>query len=550
MKKLCNVGIYCRLSVDDASNSAKAKNYIPADESVSIENQRELLSKFVMLNGWIEKKTYIDDGYSGGNFQRPGFQAMLEDARSGVINLILVKDLSRLGRDFVEVGRYTDVVFPSLGCRFVSVLDCLDSEGDNTDMLHFRSLMNDYHLRDLSSKIKSVLYSKKASGQFTSAFEPYGYQRSAEDKHTLVIDEYAAGIVRRIFDMRSAGMAYGKITAALNQEGVMAPRAYWYKRTGRDGCRYANLWTEAMVKNILRNEVYIGTLRMNHTGSRSYKDKTQIEKPESEWIRIENAHEPVIDKEQWGVVQEMNAAVRRRYTNRNDPTPKLFSHKLICADCHKPMVANTETKHQGYSTVKRYVSYSCSTYHCSGRCVCSWHRIYEITLARIVSSEIRNIASAVELNESEVIEKLQKQLMKDGKLRLAVIQQDINNLRRHIRELEDKTAKLYEDKVGGVISEDTFTILSQKIEQERIEKAERLDTLLSEMQKAEADAAAITDWTALIRKYTDIQTLDRDTIDALIDHIEIGERTVIDGKRQQDIKIYYCFVGFLADTLP
>lgn len=144
MSTLYKVGIYCRLSIDDASNSAKAKNYIPADESTSIENQRELLSKFVMLNGWVETKTYVDDGYSGGNFQRPGFLEMLEDARKGVINLILVKDLSRLGRDYVEVGRYTDFVFPSLGCRFVSVLDCLDSEGDNTDMLHFRSLMNDY----------------------------------------------------------------------------------------------------------------------------------------------------------------------------------------------------------------------------------------------------------------------------------------------------------------------------------------------------------------------------------------------------------------------
>ena len=154
MKKLYKVGIYCRLSVDDASNSAKAKNYIPADESVSIENQYELLSKFVMLNGWTEVKTYRDDGYSGGNFQRPGFLEMLEDARHGLINLILVKDLSRLGRDFVEVGRYTDVIFPSLGCRFVSVLDCLDTEGDNTDMLHFRSLMNDYHLKDLSNKVK------------------------------------------------------------------------------------------------------------------------------------------------------------------------------------------------------------------------------------------------------------------------------------------------------------------------------------------------------------------------------------------------------------
>lgn len=181
MKKLYKVGIYCRLSVDDASNSAKAKNYIPADESVSIENQYELLSKFVMLNGWTEVKSYRDDGYSGGNFQRPGFLEMLEDARHGLINLILVKDLSRLGRDFVEVGRYTDVIFPSLGCRFVSVLDCLDTEGDNTDMLHFRSLMNDYHLKDLSNKVKSVLHAKMRSGQYIAAYAPYGYRKSAED---------------------------------------------------------------------------------------------------------------------------------------------------------------------------------------------------------------------------------------------------------------------------------------------------------------------------------------------------------------------------------
>ena len=213
-------------------------------------------------------------------------------------------------------------------------------------------------------------------------------------------------------------------------------------------------------------------------------------------------------------------------------------------------IANTETKRKGYSTIKQYVSYSCSTYQRSGRCICSWHRIYEKMLTQIVTSEIAVFASAVDVNESSVIKTLSRRLMRDSEQRLAGTKQEITTLRRHIRELEDKTAKLYEDKVGGVISEDTFTILAQKNEQERIEKAERLDTLLSEMQKVEADTAAITDWTALIRKYTDIQTLDRDTIDALIDHIEIGERTVIDGKRQQDIKIYYRFVGFLADTLP
>ena len=161
--------------------------------------------------------------------------------KNPLYNLILVKDLSRLGRDFVEVGRYTDVVFPALGCRFVSVLDCLDSEGDNTDMLHFRSLMNDYHLKDLSSKIKSVLYAKKKSGQYLTAYAPYGYRKSADDKHRLEIDEEAAAVVRRIFQMRYSGMAYGKIAAALNRDGILPPRWHWEMRCGKGHCKYSKL---------------------------------------------------------------------------------------------------------------------------------------------------------------------------------------------------------------------------------------------------------------------------------------------------------------------
>ena len=247
IEKTYNVGIYCRLSNDDERDG----------ESVSIENQYEILSRFVMLNGWIEVKTYRDDGYSGGNFQRPGFLEMLEDARHGLINLILVKDLSRLGRDFVEVGRYTDVIFPSLGCRFVSVLDCLDSEGDNTDMLHFRSLMNDYHLKDLSGKIKSVLYAKKKSGQYLTAYAPYGYRKSDEDKHRLVVDDEAAAVVQEVYRMRCSGMAYGKIAAALNSQGILSPRWYWELHYGKKGgCKYSKLWTYATVKNILNDTVY------------------------------------------------------------------------------------------------------------------------------------------------------------------------------------------------------------------------------------------------------------------------------------------------------
>ena len=543
MKKLYKVGIYCRLSVEDAVNSAKAKNYIPSDESVSIENQYEILSKFVMLNGWVEVKTYRDDGYSGGNFQRPGFQEMLEDARSGLINLILVKDLSRLGRDFVEVGRYTDVVFPSLGCRFVSVLDCLDSEGDNTDMLHFRSLMNDYHLKDLSSKIKSVLHAKMKSGQYLGSYAPYGYRKSEDDKHQLVIDEEAAAVVQRIFEMRRSGMAYGKITAALNQDGILSPRWYWAIHYGNGSCKCSKLWAYATVKNILNDAVYTGTLTQNRTGSRSYKDKTLIQKPESEWISHVDAHEAIISPETWDAVQEQNQLAKLRCADNAAPQPALFTGKLVCADCGHPLVVNRQTKRRKNGAVKKYVSYYCLQYANSGHSICSWHRISEITLQQLILNEIKAQAKAVTVNEAAVLEKLKKQVSSADTMRQENTRQEIASLRRRVQELEQMTAKLYEDKVSGTITEATFLMLIEKSEQERIQKSDRLDALLSEAGKVQQELSDLQKWTALIRKYLNLTELDRNTVDELIDRIEVSEATVVDGKRHQNINIFYRFVG-------
>lgn len=544
MKKQYKVGIYCRLSVDDASNSAKAKSYIPGDESVSIENQYEILSKFVMLNGWIEVKTYRDDGYSGGNFQRPGFLEMLKDARHGLINLILVKDLSRLGRDFVEVGRYTDVIFPSLGCRFVSVLDCLDSEGDITDMLHFRSLMNDYHLKDLSGKIKSVLYAKKKSGQYLTAYAPYGYRKSDEDKHRLVVDEEAAAVVREIYRMRCSGMAYGKIAAALNAKSILSPRWHWELHYGKRGsCKYSKLWTYAAVKNILNDTVYLGTITQNHTGTRSYKDRTMIRKPETEWIRHENAHEAIIEPEVWEAVQEKNRAVKQQVTNHAAPLPALFTGKLVCAGCGHPLVATRETQRRKNGTAKRYVSYICSHFLTTGRSACSWHRIYEISLKTLVLNEIRAQSQAVVQDENAVLDKLKRQILSQSAAKQENSRQEISRLRRRTGELEHMTAKLYEDKVSGAINSDTFSVLIQKSEQERIQKTARLEVLLAEEQKVRQEVENIHQWAGLIRRYLDLQELDREIVEELIDHIEIGERSVIDGQRHQDIKIFYRFVG-------
>lgn len=291
--------------------------------------------------------------------------------------------------------------------------------------------------------------------------------------------------------------------------------------------------------------MYLGILTQNRTGSRSYKDGTMIYKPKSEWITHEDAHKAIISPETWEAVQEINRLAKLRSVNNAPPVPALFTGKLICADCGHPLVVNRETQRRKNGGIKKYTSYYCSRYGTSGRSTCSWHRVYEISLIEIVLQEIKAHAQAVTINEAAVLDKLRKQASASDAARLEGIRQEISRLRRRVQELEQMTAKLYEDKVGGSISEATFAMLIQKSELERVQKSERLEHLLAETGKAQQEAADMQKWVASIRKYLSLEELDRDIVDELIDHIEIGERTVVDGQRHQDIKIYYRFVGLV-----
>ena len=359
------------------------------------------------------------------------------------------------------------------------------------DMLHFRSLMNDYHLKDLSNKVKSVLHAKMRSGQYIAAYAPYGYRKSEEDRHRLVIDEEAAAVVRRMFELRRGGMAYGKIAAVLNSEGILSPRWYWAKLYGNGSCKYANLWMYATVKNILTNEVYTGNLIQNQTGSRSYKDSTMICKPESEWIRHEEAHEAIISPEVWNEVQAINRERTRLSADNAPPKPFLFTGKLICTDCKAPLQGNRETQRRKNGTSKKYVSYFCSRYTASGYGACSRHTIYEMTLTELVLSEIRAHAEALELDEAAMLDRLQAQRTAADAERQESVRQEIGKLRRRVYELEQMTAKLYEDKVCGSISAASFAVLLEKTEQERRQRTDRLDTLLAEVREYEQSAADI-----------------------------------------------------------
>ena len=297
------------------------------------------------------------------------------------------------------------------------------------------------------------------------------------------------------------------------------------------------------MKNILNDPVYTGRLVQNSTGTRSYKDKTYVSKPESDWIVHEGAHAAVVSTDVWNSVQEINRVAKQRYSNSAPPIPSLFSGKLVCAGCGSPLVANRETQRRKNGSIKRYTSYCCSRYLSSGRCVCSSHRVYEIGLKELVLTEIKAQAQSVEIDEAAVLDRLAKQLSKSNAGRLDLARQEVTRLRRRLHELESMTARLYEDKVAGSLSEATFKVLIARCEEERRQKTERLEALNSEVCGAQRACDDAQKWASAIRSCLSIKKLDRGTVNALIDHIEVGERTVMDGGRHQDIRIYYRFVG-------
>ncbi len=337
MDRRYDVGIYARLSVDDVRNS-KRQGSLSAD-SVSIQNQIEFLSRYARQQGWREVKCYRDDGITGSHSERPEFQQMLRDAEDGVINLILISDLSRFGRNYVEVGQYTDFILPSFGCRLVSVQDGIDTGSDNNDMMPFRALLNDRYLKDLSEKIKTAHRVMARDGKRVSGRPPYGYRPDPKNKHAFVVDEYSAGIVRRIFQMRLDGMGYGRIAGALNLDGILCPREYEFQvvRGGKNPFPRSSVWTAGSVKNTLHTEAYIGNRVQCRTAPLSYRlSKTKI-KSEDEWIRAENTHPAIIDRATWDAVREINQTATEAYTARSKQA-SLFHGLLHCPDCGSPML--------------------------------------------------------------------------------------------------------------------------------------------------------------------------------------------------------------------
>ena len=537
MQTTYNVGIYTRLSRDDER----------AGESVSIENQKELLSRYVHEQGWNLVSTYVDDGVSGTTFDRPGLNAMISDVRKGKINLVIVKDLSRFGRDYIETGKYIDVIFPSLGCRFIALNDGVDTIRKDNDMIMiFKNVMNDFYARDTSNKIKAVKRSTYQTGKYIGGYAPYGYIKDSQDKHHLIIDEPAAAVVRKIFALRCEGLGFRRIAQALNQEEIVPPRDYYYQTLGKiNPHRHNGVWNDVTVRTLLRNEVYIGHMVQNKHGTVSYKNHKQVAKPKDEWIRVENTHEAIVDMDTWMLAQEIDRRNTHPRINRLNEI-SLFGGMLYCMDCGFSMRHQTERHKRKNGSVVVYESYMCGSYSRSGHSACSTHTIYKKPLMELVLDDIRTKAEIADCRETEMVRLMTERMQSQSAQVDAATKKAAKAIRKRLTELEKLVQNVYEDKVKGAIPEAVCVELMNKYQTERTEKSEQLQKIERQIEESQTVRDDIQEWVSLIRQYRDLEILDREILLRLVDKIEIGERRIVDGMKEREIRIYYKFVGHIG----
>ncbi|MDL2232188.1 recombinase family protein [Ruminococcaceae bacterium OttesenSCG-928-L11] len=531
--KAYSVGIYARLSKDDERSG----------ESVSIENQKAILTQHVEAQtGWVLHKIYVDDGWSGTNFQRPSFQKMLADAKDGVINLIICKDLSRFGRNYIEVGQFTDYIFPTIGCRFVALNDSVDTIHNNNDIMPYKNLMNEFHSRDTSKKVRTILKARAESGKFMGSFAPYGFRKNPQDKHQLIIDDQTAPVVRRIFAMRCAGKGYYAIACALNEDGIIAPRAAWYaEHGGSSSTMGTGLWSSSAIKLLMQNEAYIGHMVQGKQGKVSFKTKKIVKKDPEDWIRVENTHEPIIDQATWDQVQRINARKHRPKAISNGSVNS-FAGLLYCADCGSTMRYQSKKNIRKDGSVEYSALFLCGSYSRSGKSACTAHIIQEKALTQLVLEDIRRNAVLVALDEQAVIREIIRQKSSIEASDLALHRKELRHLTSRLAELDKLIQCLYEDRVKGTVPETVFHSLMEKYEQERLGKKERATLLEQKITESRQDWSNVTEWANIIKRHTNLESLNAETLLELIDRIEIGAATVENNQRICNITVYYRFV--------
>lgn len=534
-KQLYNTAIYLRLSRDDEKFG----------DSVSIETQRTILTQFASEQNFRVVEEYVDDGWSGTNFERPGFQRMMDDIESGKINCIICKDLSRFGREHVMMDYYLEFLFPEKKVRFIAVSENEDTEKGLSDFVPFKNLFNEWHAKDTSRKVKIALRAKHLSGERTFTYAPLGYMRDPDHHNKLMIDGETKWIIERIFELAYQGAGAAKITKILTQEQV--PTASWlnFTRHGTFANIYADApeekryaWTIGQVKSILKDETYIGNSVHNKQTNVSYKNKKRIRKPQDEWIRVEHTHEAIVGKD---VFERVQAQIESRRRVMKDATTQIFAGLVKCADCGWSMSFGTNKQNKN-----PYSYFNCTSYRQFGRNggTCTAHYVRYDTLYAYVLSRIRYWSAQADLGEEALLAKLLK--TRDRERMSAAKKQtaELAKTEKRKAEVDRLFAKMYEDWASERISEYNFNMLSQKYQTEQTELEEKILPLRTELDKQTQNEGDAEKWIALIRKHAHPTELTAELLNALIEKIVIHDAIKReDGTREQEIEIYYRFIG-------
>ncbi|MFA6731065.1 MAG: recombinase family protein [Candidatus Izemoplasmatales bacterium] len=530
--------IYCRLSRDEDTNQ----------ESNSIQSQRLMLTDFAARQGFHIEDEYVDDGFSGTNYDRPDFKRMIEDAEKGRFGVIITKDLSRLGRDYLTTGEYMEKIFPRLNIRYIAMNDGYDSmaaNDGNADFAPIRNYFNEWYAKDCSRKTRASFAAMAKAGKFIGSKAPFGYVKDREDKHHLLLDEEAAAVVRKIFDYAATGHGYKAISKRLRDEGILNPNAYnniadpTFHQSGY--WRQPHDWHPSSIKTILSNPTYLGHVVNGRRKVKSFKCKEIVSNQPEDWIVVEDRHDAIITKRVWDMAQEN---LKKRKRSGHNGAIQIFAGLLKCADCGYSMAysRNNGADHNG--------SYRCSLNNVKGKNYCSSHYITYDALYQIVLKDIQRKAFVARLFQDNFMRTLTAQTAGTLQEKLKKAEKEIKRLSARAVDLEQIIAKLYEDHALGRITAeryDTF-MLKYEAEKKQVEAGLQDASAVLEEEKAQFDNAQ--HFTEVILSYADLKELTAPILNELIDRIEIGKKEVVDGEKTQSIRILYKQVGYVEMFSP
>ena len=529
--------LYERLSRDDNLEG----------ESYSIGNQKKLLTKVAKEKGYTNLVHFMDDGISGVTMDRPGFVDMIRQLEEGRAAAVFVKDLSRLGRNYIEVGRLTEEFFPEHDIRLVAVSDNIDTAEGENELAPIRNLFNEWYARDISKKRRISNKIKGNAGE-PMGQPPYGYMKDPDNPKRWIVDDEAALVVKRIYSMTLDGLGTEQIAAQLERDGILTPRAYWLqkgvKRPGKGKQLPPTRWNSSTITKILSLQEYCGDILNFKTYSKSYKNKKRMDNDHENWVVFKDVHELIIDRAVWEQVQQKRGTRRRRRTN--DGEKNMFSGLLVCADCGNNLHYHFN---QGNPEIKYF---NCSNYKGNRGTCTSTHYVRVDFLEQVVLGEIKRLTKFASHYEDDFVKAVMGSSQQSVALDRKLKEKELAALQARDEELDGLFERIYEDNVSGKLSDDRFAKMSRRYEEEQKEVSEKIKTLRSEIDKLSSKAVTADMFISTVRKYTRTKVLTPRMLNELIDRIEVYQAEKIDGEWVQHLTIHYNCVGaiFIPEVFP